>query len=64
MSRLARNQLLLNRYVSPEETAARFEAVTLEDLRVLAAEIIDPAMAGLAILGPVIDPRWEEAFKP
>jgi predicted Zn-dependent peptidase len=64
MSRLARNQLLLNRYVSPEETAARFEAVTLEDLRALAAEIIDPTQAGLAILGPVIDPRWQEAFKP
>ena len=64
MSRLARNQLVLNRYVPPEETAARFESVTLAEVCSLAAQILDPAQAGIAVLGPVIDPAWGEAFKP
>ena len=64
MSRLARNHLLLGRFVSPEETASRFEAVTLEDVRELAAAIINPSRAGLGILAPGIDPAWAEAFNP
>jgi predicted Zn-dependent peptidase len=64
MSRLARNQLILGRYVAPEETAARFEAVTLDEVRSLAAEILDPAGAGVAVMGPVIDESWGKAFTP
>jgi predicted Zn-dependent peptidase len=62
MSRLARNQLILGRYVAPEETAARFEAVTLDEVRALAAEILDPAGAGIAVMGPVIDESWAQVF--
>ena len=64
MSRLARNQLMLGRFVPPEETAARFEAVAMDDVRALAAEILDPAKAGLAVMGPIIDPGWAGTFKP
>jgi len=64
MSRLARNQLILERFVPPEETAARFEAVTLEEVRELAAQVLDPARAGLAVMGPVIDDSWAGTFKP
>uniref|UniRef100_A0A7C4AHQ8 Insulinase family protein n=1 Tax=Fundidesulfovibrio putealis TaxID=270496 RepID=A0A7C4AHQ8_9BACT len=64
MSRLARNQLILGRFVTPEETAARFEAVTLDDLSALAAEMLDPAGASLAVMGPRIDQAWAGAFKP
>jgi predicted Zn-dependent peptidase len=64
MSRLARNQLILNRFVAPEETASRFEAVTLDEVRALAAEILDPAGAGLAVMGPEIDPDWAGTFRP
>lgn len=64
MSRLARNQLILGRFVPPEETAARFEAVTLDEVRALAAEILDPAGAGLAVMGPEIDESWAGTFRP
>jgi len=64
MSRLARNQLTFGRYVPPEESAARFEAVTLEDVRALAAALLNPAKAGLAVLGPVIDPGFGETVLP
>lgn len=64
MSRLARNQLILGRFVTPEETAARFEAVTLDELSALAAEMLDPAGASLAVMSPRIDQSWAGAFKP
>lgn len=64
MSRLARNQLILGRFVAPEETAASFEAVTLEDVRALAAEVLDPARASVAVMGPEIDQDWAGAFGP
>ncbi len=63
MSRLARNRLLMDRYVPVEETAARFDAVTLDDVRTLAAQVLDPARAGIGILGPVIDPDWAQAVR-
>jgi len=64
MSRLARNQLTFGRYVPPRESAARFEAVTLEEVRALAAALLHPGQAGLAVLGPVIDPGFGEIFRP
>jgi predicted Zn-dependent peptidase len=64
MSRLARNQMIHGRFVPPEETAARFADVTLEEVRALAADILDPAGMGLAVLGPVIEDSWADAFRP
>jgi len=64
MSRLARNQLVLGRRVTPEETAARFEAVTLEDVAALARELLDFSRAGLGVLGPTVDPDWKEVLRP
>jgi len=62
MSRLARNQLIHGRYVPAEESIARFEAVTTEEVNALAAGILDVAKMGLAVLGPTIDPRVGEIF--
>ena len=64
MSRLARHQLIFGRHISPEESAARFEAVTVDDVAALAAEFLGPAQMGLAVLGPEIDPRFAEALRP
>lgn len=64
MSRLARNQLILGRFVAPEETAASFEAVTLEQVRALAASVLDFSRASVAVMGPEIDQDWAGAFRP
>ncbi|GAB6038696.1 pitrilysin family protein [Fundidesulfovibrio butyratiphilus] len=63
MSRLSRNYLLFGRHIAPEETAARFEAVTLDEVSALAAELIDLKAAGLGLLGPTADPAWEEIIR-
>jgi predicted Zn-dependent peptidase len=60
MSRLARNQLLFGRYLAPEETMARFEAVTLDQVRTMAADILRPDRTAVGVLGPMIDPGWPE----
>jgi len=63
MSRLSRNYVLFGRHIEPEETAARFEAVTLDEVSALAAELIDLKTAGLGLLGPTADPAWEEIIR-
>lgn len=62
MARLARNQLLFGRYVTAGETEARFRAVTLEDVSDLARTLLDFSQAGLAVMGPAIDPSWTGIF--
>lgn len=53
MNRLARLELYMDRYVSVEDTIAGIEAVTVQDVRSLAAEILDPERQSLAVIGPV-----------
>jgi len=52
MSRLGRSLLLLDKILSPDEVAARIDAVTVEDLGELARRVLDPARAAVAAVGP------------
>ncbi len=53
MIRLGRNEFALGRAVEPEEIERRVDAVTSEDVRALAQELLTDANQGLCVLGPV-----------
>jgi predicted Zn-dependent peptidase len=48
---LGRNELALGRYVSTEEVERRIDAVTPEEVRELAQELLAQEKLGLAIVG-------------
>lgn len=54
MSRMGKSQLYLGRPITPEETVARVESVTLEDIRQLARQVFRPENFAFASIGP-----WE-----
>ncbi|MBV8149519.1 MAG: insulinase family protein [Candidatus Eremiobacteraeota bacterium] len=53
MIRLGRNEFALGRYLGAEEIEARIDAVTADEVRTLAAELLEDAKLGLCIIGPV-----------
>lgn len=53
MGRLARNEMYFGRQISPRETLAAIEAVTLEDVQSAAREMFDPALVNVAAIGPI-----------
>jgi predicted Zn-dependent peptidase len=53
MGRIGKTKLLLGRVVTTEESASRVEAVSLEDVNRVAAEVLSPEHEALAILGPI-----------
>lgn len=53
MGRLAGSELWNERYVSPEELIQRLDAVTVDDVSRLAAELLDPGRLSVVTLGPV-----------
>ncbi|MBV9332395.1 MAG: insulinase family protein, partial [Candidatus Eremiobacteraeota bacterium] len=53
MIRLGRNEFALGRNVTPEEIEARIDAVSAEQVRELAQELLAEANLGLCIIGPV-----------
>ncbi|MBV8490158.1 MAG: insulinase family protein, partial [Candidatus Eremiobacteraeota bacterium] len=53
MIRLGRNEFALGRNVTPEEIEARIDAVTADDVQVLAEELLAERNLGLCIIGPV-----------
>ncbi|HTU81633.1 MAG TPA: pitrilysin family protein, partial [Candidatus Acidoferrales bacterium] len=53
MIRLGRNEFALGRDVSPEEIEQRIDAVTAEEVRELAGELLSDERLGLCIIGPV-----------
>ncbi len=55
-----RKEAVEDGYVEPAETLARYDAVTPEDVRRVAAEILDKQMLNLAVVGPFED---EERFR-
>lgn len=55
MTRLAKHEIYFGRHVPPEETVARIEAVSAEDIRDLAREIFHADRMSLAALGKVPD---------
>jgi predicted Zn-dependent peptidase len=53
MTRLARNEYNFGRAVPIQEVVGHIEAVTIEDVAELAASLLDPALLGVTVLGPV-----------
>lgn len=53
MIRLGRNEFALGRHVAAEEIEERVDAVTPEDVRALAGELLAHENVGLCIIGPV-----------
>ena len=53
MGRLARNELYFGRQISPRETLAAIEAVTLDDAQSAAREMFDSQLMNLAAIGPI-----------
>ncbi|MCL6477023.1 MAG: insulinase family protein [Peptococcaceae bacterium] len=60
MSRLGKSQLYLGKVVSPEEIVQRIEKVTIEDIKNLAGEKLDPDNFAMASVGPWDDCRLLE----
>jgi predicted Zn-dependent peptidase len=61
MSRLAKGELVYGELPSVGELLKRIDAVTLDDVRVVAAELLAAAPA-IAVVGPFADPsRFEPA---
>jgi predicted Zn-dependent peptidase len=55
MMRIARNNLYYGRFVPVEETIARIEGVTHQEVRDLARWLLDPSRYSLTALGPVTE---------
>ena len=55
MGRLARNEMYFGRQISPRETLAAIEAVTLDDVQSAAREMFDPALVNVAAIGPIAE---------
>lgn len=53
MSRIARNEYQFGRQVEPAEAAAQVEAVTMEQIADLAADLLRPENLGVMALGPL-----------
>ncbi|MFP5503919.1 MAG: M16 family metallopeptidase [Candidatus Sericytochromatia bacterium] len=53
MSRMAQNELYYGRKVSPEEVLEAIEAVTLQDLTVLARDLFVPSAYATTAVGPI-----------
>jgi predicted Zn-dependent peptidase len=53
MSRLAKNEMIFDRFVTYEEIEADLERVTVEDIQALAQQIFQPEVMSLVLLGQV-----------
>ena len=53
MIRLGRNEFALGRQMTPEEIEERVDAVNVEDIQSIAADLFSEEQLGLCILGPV-----------
>lgn len=53
MIRLGRSEFALGRQLTPEEIEAKVDAVTAEEVRALAQELLKEERQGLCVLGPV-----------
>ena len=53
MGRLARNEMYFGRQISPRETLAAIEAVSLQDVQSAAREMFDAALVNVAAIGPI-----------
>jgi len=53
MTKLARDEIYLKRYVQPEEALTQIDSVTIEEMRMLACKIFNPDTISLAAIGRV-----------
>jgi len=52
MSRVARHELLLGRYISMQQSINAISRVTIDDIRDVARKVIDEDLMSIATLGP------------
>ncbi len=62
MSRLAKNEIIFDRFISYEEIEAGLERVTTEDVQALAQEIFQPEAMSLVLLGQVEELDVDRTF--
>lgn len=62
MSRLAKNEIIFERFVPYEEIEAGLEKVTVEDVQGLAQELFRPEVMSLALLGQVDGLKVDRTF--
>ncbi|MDQ1710118.1 MAG: hypothetical protein QOG49_1503, partial [Frankiaceae bacterium] len=55
MSRLGKSELVHNEILTVDEVICRIDAVTLDDTRAVAADILADSTLGLAVIGPFDD---------
>jgi len=53
MSRLAKNEICFGRHVAPEDVTARIDAVTQDEVQILARELFNPNTISVAAIGPI-----------
>jgi predicted Zn-dependent peptidase len=63
MTRLARNEICLGRYVSEEDVVARIEEVTAESVREIARGCFQPATMSLAAVGRISREELSKAWR-
>ena len=63
MSRLGKGELMHGEVVEVDELLARIEAVTLDDVREVAADVLNRPLS-LGIIGPYGDRDFSEAIAP
>jgi predicted Zn-dependent peptidase len=52
MSRIAKSELFFDRYDSPDELVAKIDAVKIDEINSLCAELLNPDHLTLAAIGP------------
>ncbi len=62
MNRMAKHELLVNKYISVDETIAEINMITASQVRDLANRLFDRDKFSLAVLGPVNKKNLENAF--
>jgi len=62
MSHMGRSELFLGRVNTPDESAARFDAVTIGDVRALAGRLFEPGSLSFSAVGNVHDTGWYRAI--
>jgi predicted Zn-dependent peptidase len=55
MTRLGKSELVHNEILTVDEVIRRIDAVTLDDTRAVAADILTDSTLGLAVIGPFDD---------
>ena len=60
MSRLGKGELCHGEILTPDEIVARIDAVTSDDVRTVATELLGRQAWALAVIGPGSDDRFDE----